>query len=83
MVQTIIYCDRCGKECEKTRNIHGYRIFRDDELLDLCQKCYDGLYDWMNSVKMKETQTEDAALCDNCPYKTDTCQEGLHCPMDE
>lgn len=38
--------------------------------------------------KMKKTQTElgtdnDAALCDNCPYKTDTCQEGLHCPMDE
>ena len=85
MIKTTMYCDRCKKECEKNVNNHGYHVVRvrSGESLDLCQKCYDGLCDWVNSVKMKDTQTEDDALCDNCSYKTDTCQEGLHCPMDE
>ena len=53
MVKRIIYCDRCGKECEETRRNRGYRVVQvhDDECLDLCQKCYDGLYDWLNSAK--------------------------------
>lgn len=56
MVKTIIYCDRCRKECEKTRNKHGYRIFQDDECLDLCQKCYDELYDWLNCGAKMENE---------------------------
>ena len=61
MVKTIIYCDRCGKECEKTRSNHGYHVVRvkDDECLDFCKKCFDGLYDWLNSVKMKEPQERE------------------------
>jgi len=56
MTKETIFCDRCGKECEHYRNNHGYHIFRrkwiltnslNNDYLDLCQKCYNELYDWM------------------------------------
>lgn len=55
MTKETIFCDRCGKECEHNRSNRGYHIFRkwilaksvDNNYLDLCQKCYDELYDWM------------------------------------
>ena len=64
MVKRIISCDRCGKECEGTRCNRGYHVVQvhDDECLDLCQKCYDGLYDWINSAKMKELQESEASV---------------------
>ncbi len=55
MIKETIFCDRCGKECEYCRNNRGYNIRRkwilmkssENDHLDLCQKCYDELYDWM------------------------------------
>ena len=55
MLEQTIICDRCGKECEESRNNRGFHIFRNkfylkntkDDYLDLCQKCYDGLAKWM------------------------------------
>ncbi len=58
MIKQTMFCDRYGKECENIRNNRGYNIFRkwiladsvkNNNYLDLCQKCYDGLYDWMKS----------------------------------
>lgn len=59
MVKKILYCDRCGKECEKERCNHGMHLFRNkffikttsDEYLDLCAKCYDSLAEWMKNKK--------------------------------
>lgn len=44
-----IYCDRCGKECEKVRDNRGFHLrnSNDSELFDLCQQCYDELAKWM------------------------------------
>lgn len=56
MLKNTIICDRCGKECEYSRHCRGQRIFRnkfymrksDDDIIDLCQECYDSLAKWMN-----------------------------------
>lgn len=57
MTKETIYCDRCGKECEKVRCNRGFRLgkkkfflfLRDNDgaYIDLCQQCYDGLAKWM------------------------------------
>ena len=55
MTRETIYCDRCGKECEKVRNNRGFHLYRkqyylrsvNHEYLDLCQKCFDELAKWM------------------------------------
>lgn len=60
MEKIILYCDRCGKECEETRHNRGYHLFRnkfyirkstDKEYLDLCQSCYDSLAKWVKEGK--------------------------------
>ena len=57
MTKEYIYCDRCGNECEKTRLNPGFRLIKNprfrlitnkDLKIDLCQKCYDELGEWMN-----------------------------------
>lgn len=55
MTKKTIYCDRCGKECEKVRYNRGFHLckkqffLRDTDYgyIDLCQQCYDGLAKWM------------------------------------
>ena len=67
MVKATIFCDRCGKECEDCRNNRGYNIFRKwvfiksskGQYLDLCQKCYDELYDWMKLGRKKADDGND------------------------
>lgn len=67
MIKETMFCDRCGKECEDKRNNRGYHIFRkwiladslNDQYLDLCQKCYDGLYDWMKSGRKEAEDGND------------------------
>ena len=58
MVKEIMYCDRCGKECEDKRNCHGFLIMRKtngiSEKLVLCQNCYNSLAKWMESGKLTE-----------------------------
>ncbi len=59
MVKKKIICDRCGKECEDFRYSRGHHIFRnkfymrksnyDEDIIDLCQKCYDSLAKWMKA----------------------------------
>jgi len=59
MIEKKIICDRCGKECEYSRNSRGQRVFRnkfflkksDDDIIDLCQSCYDSLAEWMKFDK--------------------------------
>jgi hypothetical protein len=82
MVKTIIYCDRCGKECEKDRNNHGYQIFPVccADNFDLCQKCYDELYDWMKSVKMKKAENSDE--CTYMETGCGSCKRQLDCPIE-
>lgn len=53
------YCDRCGKECGNGICNNGFHIFRkhiivrikDDEYIDLCQKCYDSFAEWMRKER--------------------------------
>ena len=67
MIKETIFCDRCGKECEYYRNNRGYNIFRkwslikpsNNHYLDLCQKCYDELYDWMRLGRKKVDNGND------------------------
>ncbi len=64
MVTENIYCDRCKKLIkEDTRNNHGFHLYkrkfilctvRTDEYMDLCQDCYDSLYDWVKNIKESE-----------------------------
>ena len=64
MIEKKIICDRCGKECEHSRLSRGQRIFRykfflrksDDDIIDLCQECYDSLAEWM---KGKSDETDN------------------------
>ena len=62
MIQTTVYCDRCGNECEKNRKNNGFHLFYksffledvvNKTYLDLCQKCYDELAEWMKDKKEK------------------------------
>lgn len=58
-----IYCDRCKRLIkEDTRDNHGYHLYKRkfilskirngyDDYMDLCQDCYDNLYDWMKKGK--------------------------------
>ena len=54
MIKKTLYCDRCGKECERSR-ISNYLLFKrkyiltcaNEEKLDLCQECYNSLQDWI------------------------------------
>lgn len=58
-----IYCDRCKKIIkEECWNNFGYHIYKrkflihritDNEIMDLCQDCYNSLKDW---VKNKENK---------------------------
>lgn len=52
MIKQIVYCDRCGKECEYVRNTLGFELQRHQSEIDLCQKCYASLNRWL---KEKET----------------------------
>ena len=58
MTKETIFCDRCGKECEKFKT-HGLWISRKkfrltkfciatyrNENVDMCQECYDELDKW-------------------------------------
>lgn len=60
-----VLCDRCGADITgKTLVSHypGAPIFEisyqrsssDEEYVDLCQRCNDDLYDWINGVKRVE-----------------------------
>lgn len=56
-----LYCDRCKKLIKQDiRNNRGYHLYRrkfilctieDNEYMDLCQDCYDSLYDWVKHIK--------------------------------
>lgn len=71
MKKEIIYCDRCGKECEDY--IKGgyvakrkYRLFRTFyESLDLCDKCYEELNEWL-SRNGKPLPKGQMRICPNC-----------------
>lgn len=76
MTKETIYCDRCGKECEKVRNNRGFHLVRkqfllrntDAEFFDLCQQCYDELAKWMKRFdKCSECKYKDADLCKTEP----------------
>lgn len=59
MKKTEIYCDRCGKLCEKSRNNRGFYIYKyiltkSTDYVDLCQNCYDGLAEWMKQGKERK-----------------------------
>ena len=56
------FCDRCGEECESSRSNHSFSIYKvkyvlakidyyDLDNMDLCQKCYDSLAEWMKAGK--------------------------------
>ena len=64
MIERKMFCDRCGKLCEKWRDNKGHSLFRikhiafiatwTDEKLDLCQSCFDSLNEWMKSGKEQD-----------------------------
>lgn len=65
MVETAIFCDRCGKRCTKYRDSKGFNLIRkkyfvkpvgDDNYLDLCQSCYDELVKFMKSEKVRTNE---------------------------
>lgn len=70
MIKETVYCDRCGKECEKMRYNRGFRLSKNNDgaYLDLCQQCYDGLAKWMKGFeKCSECKYKDADLCKTGP----------------
>ncbi len=58
-----LYCDRCKKLIKAGyRSNRGFHLYKrkflvcritDDEIMDLCQDCYDSLRDW---IKGKESE---------------------------
>ena len=70
MIKETMYCDRCGKKCEYTRDCHGFRLMKHRYFierwmngvpvkLDMCQSCYDSLAEWMKTGNAEsEEQTE-------------------------
>ena len=63
-----MFCDRCGKECEKSRTNHGLHIYnrifvlanvhKNDAFMDLCQDCYDSLAKWMEAGKADKAESD-------------------------
>lgn len=64
MIKEIMYCDRCGKTCESTRNSHCLLLMKHrhfierfvngtPQKLDLCQNCYDSLEEWIEKAEIK------------------------------
>lgn len=60
MIVERIFCDRCGRICENIKDSHGFRLMKQKhylekwkngtpEKLDLCQRCYNSLSEWMKS----------------------------------
>ncbi len=84
MEKKIVYCDRCGKECEEIRRCE-YRIYPSrDDYLDLCQKCSDDLVSWVRNVK---AESEDKIDTSDLPikmtaiaYSTHDCESWYECP---
>ena len=63
-----MFCDRCGKECEKSRTNHGFHIYKPvivladvhnyEKPFDLCQDCYNSLAKWMKAGKEDSDRLE-------------------------
>ncbi len=47
MIKQIVYCDRCGEECEFVRDTLGYELIKCHTKIDLCQGCYNSLNRWL------------------------------------
>ena len=67
MIKETMYCDRCSKIIEYTRNSHGFRFMKhrhfierwahgEPQKLDLCQSCYDSLAEWIESGKAESEE---------------------------
>ena len=63
-------------------------------VIDITEQAYnllnsDEQIDWLGAETLLECiargtpyEEQSKGKCIDCPYKTDTCQEGLHCPRD-
>lgn len=59
MIKEIVYCDRCGKECEYVRDTLGYELQRHQTEIDLCQRCYKSLNTWLKENKKASPTGEE------------------------
>lgn len=66
MKKISFYCDRCGKEVEDVYNNRGFHLHKfhveaihdDCNYMDLCQKCYDSLAEWVRSGEKRGDKAE-------------------------